>query len=334
MKSTIKDVSKTSGISVVTISKYLNGYSVRKSSKEKIDIAIKELNYTVNQNARSLKTNKSMLIGIIIDTIVNTFYATLVSLMEMKLRENNYSSIIYETKDDPSLMESGLNFLYEKGVDGILLFTTCSEHEVLNKFLQKFNKVVVIDSILSDINCDCVATDNITGTYYAIEQFILKGHKNIAIITGKSNHFSAQERLRGYQRALEDYGININNKMIFKEAYDIMGGYNAFNKLYSNNYEKPTAVFIASYFMTIGSIIYINEKNINVPDDISIICFDNHELNMVFKPRLTYIEQPIEEISKIGVDLLFKRINNTSTDNRIIRVSPKLVFGNSVSNLI
>jgi LacI family transcriptional regulator len=330
MNATIKDVARLSGVSIATVSKYINGGNLKEANRINIENAISTLDYKVNTLARGLKTSKSMTIGIMVDHITNVFYTSIISIVEDYLHNKGYSSIICETKGNYDIACRKTDFLISKGVDGIVLFTTSANSEYLNYYLQKEVKIVVVDSISYGVGCDFVTTDNISGAYQAVEQFIIKGHKKIALITGLDDDFSAIERYRGYTRALEDYNVPLNTGYIFKDSYDLEGGYKSMKKLISLKNDAPTAVLIANYYMTIGSVIAINEENISIPEDLSVICFDDLELSKVFKPKLTSVAQSVEKIGKATVEVLMKRIEQNDTNSGIIRIPPRLIINDSV----
>lgn len=333
MNATIKDVAKLSNVSIATVSKYLNGGSVKELNKVNIENAIKQLDYRVNSFARGLKINKSMTVGIVVDSITNTFYTSIVSVIEDCLHVKGYSSIICETKEDEETRIRKLDFLLSKGTDGIIVFTTNISSELLNRYVEKHAEIVVIDSVVNGADCDFIATDNIAGAYQATEQFILKGHRNIAMITGEDKNFSSVERQRGFKRALEDYNLPIYEDLIYKDSYDMEGGYKSFKKLLANTENTPSAVLIANYSMTIGAIIAINEENINIPEDMSIICFDDLELSKIFRPKLTSVSQDTIEIGKQAAKLLLRRIEEGNSGCNIIRVPPRIIMNNSIKNV-
>ncbi len=332
MSATIKDVARTSGISPATVSKFLNGRQVRPNSETKIKEAIRVLNYHANPSARSLRTARSMVIGVLVDNIVNVFYSGIISLAAQQLQERNYSSIICETNESPALFEKQLEFLLSRKVDGIMILSNNVPTQILTAFSERFSNIVVVDSAFHGVNCDFVLTDNQMAAYHATERFIIMGHENIAIITGEDKYFTARERLKGYERVHDDYHLPVIPENVFRDAYDIEGGYRAFKKLASglSGQGGPTAVLVTSYFMTVGSIIAINEEGIRVPDDISLICFDNYELNKVFSPKLTCVVQPSEEISRKAVEFLLDRINGENSESRIFRLPPIIITGASV----
>jgi LacI family transcriptional regulator len=319
-----------SNVSIATVSKYLNGGNVKDKNRVNIEKAINQLDYRVNNFARSLKMNRSMTIGIVLDNITNTFYTSIISNIEDGLNLKGYSSIICETKENDDTRKRKLDFLISKGVDGIMIFTTNISSDLLNHYVKRKANIVVVDSVVNGVNCDFVSTDNISSAYQATEQFILKGHKKIAMITGEDKNFSALERLKGYKRALEDYGLPIYEELIYKDRYDLEGGYKSFKKLMANKDCVPTAVLIANYFMAIGAIIALNEDNIVIPDDISMICFDDLELSKILKPKLTSVSQSTTEIGSEAIRLLLSRIEGNITGSRVVRIPAKIIMHNSI----
>ncbi len=320
-------------VSIATVSKYINGININDKNKANIENAIIQLDYKVNTFARSLKINKSMTIGILVDSIKNTFYTSIISVVEDFLQEKGYSSIICDTKEDEEVQRVKLDFLSNKGVDGIIIFTTHISPELLDAHVKKGARIVVIDSIINGIDCDFITTDNISGAYQATEQFILKGHKKIAILTGDDRNFSAVERLKGYKRALEDYDLPLFDSLIHQSSYNMNGGYNSFKEMLSDKNIVPTAVLVANYFMTIGAVIAINEENISIPEDLSIICFDDLELSSVFKPKLSSVIQQTDKLGKEAVNLLLKRLDGDVSGSRIKRIPPKMIITNSIKKM-
>ncbi len=335
MPPTIKDIAEKSQISIATVSKYLNGRPVRPSTSAKIEEAIRALNYHVNQTARSLRTSRSMTIGILVDDIRNNFFAHMVSLLSDALQRKDYSSIICEISEEEESLRRQMGFLFSKNVDGIVIISTVIPQQALKEFSEQFRNIVVIDSSLRGVNCDFVLTDNIAATYNATEQFIVKGHRKIAIVTGTSVNFSARERLSGYKRALTDYQIPVNQNWIIQDSYDYEGGYRALKKLLEMRAEgdMPTAVLVTSYRMTTGFIIGVNEENVRIPDDISLIGFDNYDINKVFVPHLTCVAQPVEQLSAAAVSLLFDRMEGKNEDSQIVRIPAQFLPGDSVKRL-
>lgn len=331
---TIKDVAKCSGMSIATVSKYLNGKPVREKSAQKVADAIRELGYRPNLNARGLRNSSTLTIGILVENVTNNFYNQMISHLSDLLAAHNYGCIICETKNDSEILEQRLKFLRGRNVDGLFLIMGSIPDAIVPLINDTFENVVVIDMFVDGLNADFIFTDNISASYTAVEQLIAKKHREIALITGNSQYFSARERTKGYLRCLEDYHIPIREDLIFEEEYDINGGYQACKKLLQFPEEKrPSAILITSYFMTIGSIIAFNDSGTRIPDDISVICFDNYDINKVFRPALSCIIQPSDEICEKAVDCMLERILSPSRDVRVKRITAQFQPGQSVRDV-
>jgi len=334
MSVTIKDVAQRSGISVATVSKYLNGVPVREKTAKKISTAIEELNYRPNLLARGLRNSSSLTLGILVEDITNNFYTNIISILTDNLQSRGYSCLIHEVRNmEPEKVRKALNFLSGKSVDGLFVLSNKIPVELVEQMNTLFSNIVVIDNYTPGLTADFVFTDNLSAAYHATEQFLIRNHKSIAIITGFSDCFTAHERLNGYLRAVQDHGISINDELIFQENYDMNGGYNAFKQLWALPVQKrPSAVLVTSYFMTVGTIIALNEYGLSIPQDISLICFDNYDINRVFKPSLSCVSQPTEAICRQAIDYMLERISQHVCDSRIARLSPRFEQGESVNH--
>ncbi len=333
MSVTIKDVSQTSGISIATVSKYLNGVAVRPRSAEKIARAIEELGYHPNPIARSLRNSCTMTIGVFVDNITNNFYNNIVALLTRQLREHGYSCLICDVDNSAKTIADSVSFFASKKVDGVFVITNHLPAEVIPLFNRTFRNIVVIDCFVPGLQADFVFTDNLSAAYLSTEQFIARNHKRIAIITGHPDVFSAHERLNGYLRALQDYQIDSDPELIFQYDYDMNGGYCAFRKLSELPAERrPSAVLVTSYFMTVGAVIALNELGLTIPADLSMICFDNYDINKVFRPLLSCVIQPVDSLCTRATELLLERIGGDVQENRILRLNASFQLGESLGS--
>lgn len=304
---TIKDVAKYTGLSIATISKYINGGNVLEQNKALIDNAINILGFKVNEIARGLKTNKTMTIGVLIPSLENIFSTTIISCVENILMESGYSTIICDYKHNSDLEKNKFDFLLQKAVDGIIIMPQDIDKERIEKALAKNIPVILIDRTIKGLDCDVVLVDNLNASYNAVEHLISKGHKRIGIICGPQSIYTAQERLKGYYRVFEDYNLPVDEDIIRFGDYEVESGYSLLNQLLDND-NPPTAIYVTNYEMTLGAVMAINERNIKVPEEISIIGFDNIELAKVVKPTLSIVVQPMELIGETSANLLLKRL--------------------------
>jgi len=213
--STIKDVAKYTGLSIATISKYINGGNVLEQNRELIKNAIEKLEYKRNDMARGLKTNKTMTIGILIPSLENIFFTTIVSIIEDILQDSGYGTIICDFKENVDLEQKKLEFLVSKNVDGIIMVSYGGDLEYIKSLSGKEIPVILLDRMIKGVDLDVVVADNLNASYQAVEELIIKKHKRIGIICGPKNTYTADERRKGYIRVHQDYNLDIDEKLMF-----------------------------------------------------------------------------------------------------------------------
>ncbi len=314
---TIKDIASETGLGLATISKYLNGGNVRAENKILIDKAIKKLDYTVNEFARGLKTNKSKMIAIVIPELSNLFTTTIISKIENILRQNAYGVMVLDYSSSEKIESEIADFLISKKVDGVVYMPIHKKSSSINKLLSHNIPLVFIDRKIDDINSDFIGVNNIKAGEDATKLLIESGHTKIAVIAGPKLLKTTTERLKGYKNALLASGISENKNYIMLCDFTIEDGYKGMKHILEHE-KKITAVFATNYEMTLGAIMAINEKNIKIPQDISFIGFDNIELSKVISPQLSIVSQPINEIATRAAEALLKRLSANGASSQII----------------
>jgi LacI family transcriptional regulator len=333
MAITIKDVAKYTGLSISTISKYLNGGNVLEQNKESIEEAIQKLDFKVNELARGLKTSRTMTVGVLIPSLENIFFTSIVSNIESILLKEGYGTILCDYNENAQLEEEKLQFLLDKMVDGIVMMPLSDNDDPVKTVIAKEIPIVLIDRLINDIDCDVVLVDNLNASYNAVEQLIVHGHRRIGIIVGPENIYTAQERLKGYIRVHEDYRLEVDPCLIKYGDYKMQSGYNLLRELIRID-PPPTAVYVTNYEMTVGSIIAINENNVKIPDDLSFIGFDNLDLARIVKPSLSIVVQPVQQIGETAALVLLKRLkNDLSGFPFIARLKTDLLLRDSIKKL-
>lgn len=333
MAATIKDVAKYTGLSIATISKYINGGNVLNENKRLIEEAIQALGFKVNEIARGLKTNKTMTVGVLIPNLENLFSMSIISNIENVLLQNGYSTIICDYKEDIGLEKEKLDFLVNKMIDGVIVMPFGNEGELVGKVIEKNIPVVLIDRTIKDINCDVVLVDNLNASYNAVEQLITRGHKRIGIICGPQDISTAQERLKGYIRVHEDYNMEVDGNLIKFGDYQLQSGHMLLNELLNVN-PLPTAVFVTNYEMTLGAIIAINERNVKIPEELSFIGFDNLQVAQVVKPALSIVVQPMQQIGETAANIMVKRLKGDMGGfPAMFRLKTEVIIKDSISNI-
>lgn len=336
MAATIKDIAKYTGLGLATISSYLNGGNVREGNRKKIEEAIQVLNFEVNEVARGLKTNKTKTIGVVIPELNNNFCTEIISVMEDILRNHGYATIVCDCRTNKELEKNAVNFLFRKRVDGIINMPVNTDGSHLTCFYKAKKPIVIIDRKINGIDCDYVLVDNLTAVKNAIQKLIENGHTRIGMIGGPEDIFTAQERLLGYKLALMEAGIVPEERLIEHGDYTINSGVRCLEKLVKNNSDM-TAVFVANYEMTMGAVIGINELGIKIPEELSVIGFDNVEFARACKPKLTIVTQPKEEIGKKVAELILNRIEENSNKQemkyKILKLQTDIMEGSSIKSV-
>lgn len=335
MASTMKDISKYTGLGLATISSYFNGGNVREKNRKKIEEAIEVLHYEVNEVARGLKTNETKTIGVVIPELNNTFCAEIITGMEDILRSHGYATIVCDCRTDASLEKEAMDFLLKKRVDGLINMPVDIHGKNLLEFQEKGKPIVLIDRKIAGLHCDCVLVDNRNAAYEAVSHLIRQGHTDIGIISGPRNVYTAEERLKGYVKAHQDAKIPVQESLICHGDYMIESGVKGLKKLVSRN-PHMTAVFVTNYEMTMGSVIGINELGIQIPSQLSIVGYDNIAFARACSPTLTIVSQPTAEIAKEAAQIILNRLMEKEEQDteQIVRICRgEMLPGRSVRSM-
>jgi len=335
---TIKDVAKRAEVSITTVSHVINGTRyVSDALTQKVHEAMNALNYRPNSLARSLRSGRSRSIGLVIPDISNLFFAEISRKIEDNGFLHQYSVILCNTDDDPKKESAYINVLLEKQVDGIIFISSGSKGEGLNQIQQSKIPIVIADRDMKNINADIVLVDNWAGGYEATNYLITLGHERIGCITGPSVVTPSALRVEGYKQALSEKNIPFASELVVSGDFRFEGGEKAMRQLIDLE-ERPTAVFVCNDMMALGAMRAINDANLAIPDDLSIIGFDNIPLSNTTVPSLSTTEQPVAEMAKIVVDLLINRIrmeeekrkgDNINTEYSNIVLKTKLILRES-----
>jgi len=334
--STIKDIAKYTGLSIATVSKYINGGNVQECNAVLIAEAISVLDYRVNLAARALKTHRTMIVGVLLPMLTTPFFSSICAVIEGYLKKEGYSIIVCGYYDDPKEEMEKLRFLINQNVDGILLvpqFISAGEINEIKEIREHKIPFVLMDRYIQDYECDRVLVDNSSATYGAVEQFIINGHRRIGIIIGPPDISTAYERRLGYERVHQDYSIPIDSSLICVGDYSIGSGYKAMSELMDMT-EPPTAVIGTNHEMTMGAITLAYERNLHIPNDISFIGYDEIQLTRIMNPPITVVMQPIAEIAKYTAEILAMRLRgDDSSYPQVYRLKTELLVHESIRNL-
>jgi LacI family transcriptional regulator len=329
MAATMKDIARRTGLGLATISSYFNGGNVREKNRIKIEEAIQELHYEVNEVARGLKTNATKTIGVVIPELNNTFCAEIITGMEDVLRSHGYAT---DCRTDKKLERDAVEFLSRKRVDGIISMPVDAEGNHLKKFQKTGKPIVLIDRRIRELSCDSVLVDNEKAAEDAMRVFFQAGHRKIGIIGGPEEISTAQERLQGYRNAYEKENIPVRESLIYHGDYTIQGGVQGIEKLVADNPDM-TAVFVTNYEMTMGAVIGMNELGLKIPEQLSMIGFDNLQFARACNPKLTIVAQPTQGIAGEVAGIMLKRLEGAASEETepiTEKLGAEIIMGKSV----
>ena len=336
-KSTIKDVAKKVGVSVATVSYVLNGKKkISEDTKKKIYEAIEELNYVPNINAQGLNSHSSRLIGVVVpqtengDKLMfqNAFYGEVLGSIEYWARQKGYHVIVSATDTN----ESYLKLAKQRNLDGIIVIGMYPDE--FYKELKKTDiPIVLIDSYCNDFYYHSIRIDDAYGSYLATKYLLENGHSEIAFFVGQvKDNGVMKKRLLGYKQALEQFGVEYNEKYIFEGQIDYDSGIKLADKLV-NSKLPITAIVCAADILAIGVMSELYKLGVKVPDDISIVGFDDLEISQYLTPALTTIHQQISLKGQKAVELLLEHIEKTNLPKQEEVLSLELIERDSVKKL-
>lgn len=307
--STFVDVAKLAGVSTATVSRVINSpETVRAHTREKVFAAMKLCNYKYNALARGFVTKQSNTIGVIIPTLKNPVFAESTRGIQDYANRNNIQVLLGNNYYQSNQEENLIKAFREKQVDGLIITTTNPRSAFLKTLVEENVPFVLLYSTLRKGQITAVGVDNYKGGYLATEHLVKLGHQRIGMVAG---NFSVSDRSfhrwHGYKQCLKNSNIPYDNKLLIQTEYSLTGGRDAVKKLLVLK-NPPTAVFCSNDFLAFGAMKGARDVDLNVPQDLSIVGFDNIQIASYVTPELTTISQPAYEIGKVGAELLFQRM--------------------------
>ncbi len=320
MSATMRDVKNRTGLSLATISKYLNGGNVLPENKILIEEAIKELHYEVNEIARGLVKNKTRIVGVMVHDIECYFSGKLLHYIGQELRKYGYATMICDSCNNEEIEAENLKFLVSRRVDGIIVLPVSMEGGFLKPAKQAKIPIVLVDRSFQDEEFDCVGIDNKIAAYRAVKILQEHNHKDIAVIASDVE-YTGVERIKGYEDAMRQAGLEIKEGYIKKGRHSTEVGYEKMKELLASP-NRPTAVLMGNYDTMLGGVLAVNESEFSCPEDISLIGFDALMITGVVQPSWYMIVQPMEKMCKKAVELLLNRIEKKGDEAPV-----KMSFG-------
>lgn len=332
MAATMKDLSMETGLGLATISKYFNGGNVREKNRRAIEAAAKKLHYVPNEVARSLKTRHSRVVGVIIPELSNAFITSIISSMEDMLRKKDYAVIVCDCRSDPKREKEAVEFLMHRRVDGLINMATDPTGAHLKAALDGNIPILLVDRMIESLRgrVSAVIIDNVHASGQAVRKLTDLGHRKIGLVLGSPGLYTTNARLTGYLNALRGAGIEPEDRYIRYGDYTMDGGYQAVMDLIALE-NRPTALFVTNYEMTLGALLAIQNSGISVPEDLSVIGFDKLELFGEIFPDLALVRQPQQSIGRECANLMLNMLSDQEPMTpRIVTLSTELSEGSSV----
>ncbi|HEY5583123.1 MAG TPA: LacI family DNA-binding transcriptional regulator [Ruminiclostridium sp.] len=333
MRVTLKDIAKQTGLSVTTISLVLNNKpnNISEKTKKLIFETSGKLNYHPNQLAVGLVKRETNTIGLIIPDISNQFFAELALGIDDEAYKHNLNIIFSNTSDKTERDISSLNILYSRGVDAIIIAMASNIDNEKRRLYQNIISDISIPIIFVDrhdpsFNCSSVKLNNKKGAYIATSHLLSLGHKEIACITGAPGLRSTGERLEGFRWAFNDFGIDVCEDYIYEGNYLHSGGYNAAKKIINT---PVTAIFAFNDMMAFGAFRMLYQAGLQIPNDISVIGFDDIYFSELLEVPLTTVRQPAYEIGCEAVRRAIIEIGDKNIFKQNISFEPELIIRKS-----
>lgn len=305
---TIRDVAKMAGVSTSTVSHVINETRfVSEDTRERVNEAMRALNYTPNNIAQSLRRQKTNTIGVLLPTTANPYFGGILAAIESASFEHSHNLIIGNATDDPERENAYIDVLISRQIAGMLLISTGDIIRSIARLQEQNVPVVVVDRPGERYRVDEVLTDNRQGGLLATQHLLDYGHRTIACITGPDHLINSQERHQGYLDAMFGAGIVVDDSLIAAGNFDHESGYEAARRILN---ERPdvTAIFACNDLMAIGAIRAVHDCGMRVPQDVSVIGFDNISMSSYTTPKLSTVSQPIEDVGHAAVECLLARI--------------------------
>lgn len=338
---TIRDVARTAGVSISTVSAILNG-TARVSEKltRRVRQAIEATGYSRDGVARSLRLGRTSSIGLVVGDISNPFFTSLAKAVETRASEAGYLVIVANTDEQPDRELKLLTLLREQRVAGIILAPAGHDDDYLSALsLLKNSPVVLIDRHLPDTGFESVSVDNVAAAKMVTDYLVRLNHRRIAIVLGKQHLWTTEQRLRGFHDSLAAAGICPDSTLELSADSRIESAYDAVQHLL-NLPNRPTAIFAANNLMMLGAIEAIMDMGFRCPEDVSLAGIDDFPWISAIRPQLTTVAQPIKELGKVSVELLLDQIRDRIRQDagqdceRKVRVlEPRLLIRGSCARL-
>lgn len=327
---TIKEVALRAGVSPATASRVAGNYGyVSKNSRKRVQAAIQELGYQPNSVARSMVTKSTHTLGLVVTDITNPFFAHLMRSVEDVAWEAGYTLFLANTDENPQREEAVIRTALERQVDGLILVPSSSRSTpYLENIIQRGTPLVLLDRSVEGLAADAVMVDNAFGAYQAVMHLIQLGHRRIGMIIDNLDISTNAERLAGYRRALQEANIPIDEQLIQSCQFTEQSAFNLTLDMF-NRSQRPTALFAANNFMTLGVLHAAQQAQLSIPEDIALVGFDDIEWTAYSPLQITAVAQPVHEMGSVAAKRLILHLQGDETPPMEIRLKTRFIIRKS-----
>jgi len=328
---TIKDVAVRAGVSYSTVSRVLSGkISAQGASAEAVLKATKELNYKPNMNAKGLKGQSTMTIALMIPDLDSLYYSFLIRNIEKYATLKGYTILFYNSRRSIELEKKILNEIAMRSIDGVLCMSVGEEVGHIVKARNQYNVPIVMFNRYKSPDFCNISVDNIYGGFLLTEYLLDMGHEKIAVVMGDCNMQFNKDRLKGYCQALEKNNLPYNEGFIAENSYLLKDAYNSVIRIFAKKGEHPTAIFVFEEVMVMGVYRALHELGLRIPEDVSVVGFDDVYTTEYMIPPLTTYDSGIGEMARLGVENLIQEIE-TKEPGESVKLRGDIIYRSSVA---
>jgi LacI family transcriptional regulator len=331
---TIREIAELAGVSIATVSRVVNGRDdVSEETREVVQRIVREHGYSANRSARGLSAGRTGFVGVIVPMVNPPYFSSILSGAAEALDELDMRIVLCPTQHEHDREVTLLERLMHGTTDGAILILPEETNDELDVLVNHGYRFVVVDPLMRlDERISGVSSANTSGADQAMRHLLELGHRRIAAITGPRSGFATEERRRGYHAALAAYGIMPDPAIEIEGNFRIDGGIAAGEQLLGLA-DRPTAVFAFNDNLAIGLLQAARARGLRVPEDISIVGFDDVELAEVVTPGLTTVRQPLAEMGRMAVSLLTRALDNQRFEALHVELATRLIVRGSTQRL-
>ena len=334
---TLKSLADRLGLSVTTVSRALNGkgrrYRISRKTEKRVIEEAKKLNFYPNQLARGLRINKTLAIGLVIPDISNPFFANIAHNIEVETRKRGYAIFLCDSQESTDIEIESLKLLESRNVDGLIISPVGQTSEHLKVFENSDKPIVIVDRYFPNLKLPSVASDNFQGALDAVQHLLEHGHKRILCLQGLQGTTPNEMRVQGYIDAHEKNNTEIDDSLIVGDKFDDRSGY-IYTKYVLKEKKHFSAIFALSNLIALGALRALAEEGLRVPEDISIVSFDDYPYSAYLATPMTTVRQNNDALGKTAVKMFFEQFESGGKAGKnVVFIPTELIPRKSVKNL-